>query len=1185
MKEVVRIIIIEDNPADAELAEYTLKSAGFNLVSKIVKTRGEFLSALSDFSPDLILSDYDLPAFNGADALDIVRELRPEIPFILFTGAMGEERAIEILTSGATDYVMKNRLSRLVPAAERALKESEGQKRRKAAEAERDLLLQHLEARVQERTAQLQAEVAERKQMEEALREGNQLIQSQLAEIESYYDNAPVALCVLDNRMRYVRVNERLARMNGMPVSDHINRTPREVIPRLADRIESAVQKVIKSDEPVRNEEFIAVVEGVERTWIASYFPIKDKSNQIAYINITVEEITERRQAEEALRASEQKFRAAFMTGLDAVYVATLKEGRIVEINDQFEAVFGYEREEVIGRTSIELGLYENPSVRPQIVSELVEKGWIRNFETRGRKKNGEIFTGSLSISMLQLDGRPYILGVIRDITDRKRAEEALRKSEEEYRLLVENAPTGIYEFDFRGPRFKSVNDAMCLILGYSREELLEINPLEILDEESRGRLQERINRVLAGQPVEESVSYGVLTRDARKIWVELEIKLKDRTSALVVARDVTERKRAEEALRRFEVIAENSRDIVLFMRRDDGRLLEVNAAAENAYGYSRKELLLLSIHDLRATETQALAIGQMAEADVHGILFETIHRRKDGSTFSVEVSSQGATVGGVRMLISVVRDITERRKAEEALRESEERFRSAFDRGAIPMTIAAPGGSLMMVNAAFGQMVGYAEAELSYMSFYDLTHPDDIPANKIGVDAITRGEKDSFRMEKRYIRKNGEVIWADMSTASVRDAGGKLLYIVTHAQDITDRKRMADSLREARDRLEVKVRERTHDLMETNKALQAEIDSRRHATEELQRAEDAYRKLVEVNPVGILRTVYDPVTRHTERLECNEAHLRLLGYASLQEWLAESTPIVFYSQSEFENYMDILLKYGKATNHKIRMKRKDGMVIWVLLNVTARKFEDKFLIEGTMTDITSEKRIEDRLLSAQKKLRAMASEIVLADERSRQHFATDLHDTVVQTLGAAKLRAEIIRDEITREAQPSFMELQDLLSQSITQARSIMTEMSPPVLYELGFVPALEWLTEQIERRHGITIDFRVSCDEPLTHEIQVLLFQAVRELLMNTVKHAKADRASVKVSGNKHRIRIEVIDNGIGFDKYKAFRPDSHSGYGLFSIRERLRHMGGKFNIQSPPGKGTHVTITAPRTMEKSH
>jgi PAS domain S-box-containing protein len=137
---------------------------------------------------------------------------------------------------------------------------------------------------------------------------------------------------------------------------------------------------------------------------------------------------------------------------------------------------------------------------------------------------------------------------------------------------------------------------------------------------------------------------------------------------AVAIFDDITERKQAEEGLRRFELLSNHSRDIILFMGREDGRLLDVNAAAVQAYGYRREELLGLSIYDLCAPDTLELAAELMAQADAGGILFETVHRRKDGSTFPVEVSSQGAAIGGVRTLVSVVRNITERKRTEEEL-------------------------------------------------------------------------------------------------------------------------------------------------------------------------------------------------------------------------------------------------------------------------------------------------------------------------------------------------------------------------------------------------------------------------------------------------------------------------------------------------------------------------------------
>ncbi len=155
--EDIRILILEDNPVDAELLEYELRGAGLVFTARHVGDKISYLNALREFCPDVILSDYDLPAFSGAKALKIRKEICPETPFILVTGAIGEERAIEVLTGGATDYVLKNNLSRLLPAVRRALHENYELRRRKKAEAERDALLKDLEKRVQERTEALEA--------------------------------------------------------------------------------------------------------------------------------------------------------------------------------------------------------------------------------------------------------------------------------------------------------------------------------------------------------------------------------------------------------------------------------------------------------------------------------------------------------------------------------------------------------------------------------------------------------------------------------------------------------------------------------------------------------------------------------------------------------------------------------------------------------------------------------------------------------------------------------------------------------------------------------------------------------------------------------------------------------------------------------------------------------------------
>jgi PAS domain S-box-containing protein len=188
--------------------------------------------------------------------------------------------------------------------------------------------------------------------------------------------------------------------------------------------------------------------------------------------------------------------------------------------------------------------------------------------------------------------------------------------------------------------------------------------------------------------------------------------------------------------------------------------------------------------------------------------------------------------------LIGYFRNVTERKRAEEALRESEERFRAAFEEGAVAMALAALDSTLLKVNTSFCRMLGFSASELVGRPFTEITHPDDLPVNLIGIQRLACGEVSSFRMEKRYIRKDGTVLWADMSTASVRDAQGRPLYLVTHVHDVTDRKQAEEALRRLNERLELQVAQRTEDLRHTVGRLQ-------QLTLEISQAEDRERRRI----------------------------------------------------------------------------------------------------------------------------------------------------------------------------------------------------------------------------------------------------------------------------------------------------------------------------------------------------
>jgi signal transduction histidine kinase len=194
---------------------------------------------------------------------------------------------------------------------------------------------------------------------------------------------------------------------------------------------------------------------------------------------------------------------------------------------------------------------------------------------------------------------------------------------------------------------------------------------------------------------------------------------------------------------------------------------------------------------------------------------------------------------------------------------------------------------------------------------------------------------------------------------------------------------------------------------------------------------------------------------------------------------------------------------------------------------------------------------------------------------------ATELHDRIAQPLAMAKLR---LRALLPRVSDPALAgpvgEVCDLLDGALADIRSLTFEISSPILYDLGFEAALEWLADQLHARHGIACTFDDDGEpKALAEDLRVVLYQTVRELCTNIVKHAKAHRTRIEVRREGETVRVDVVDEGVGFPPDEAgARPLSTRGFGLFSVRERLQHLGASLSVDSTPGRGSRVTIIAP-------
>lgn len=274
------------------------------------------------------------------------------------------------------------------------------------------------------------------------------------------------------------------------------------------------------------------------------------------------------------------------------------------------------------------------------------------------------------------------------------------------------------------------------------------------------------------------------------------------------------------------------------------------------------------------------------------------------------------------------------------------------------------------------------------------------------------------------------------------------------------------------------------------------------------------------------------------------------------------------------------------SIDHRIVLPDGSDRIVHEKAEILRDEADKAVRMIGTVQDITERKRTEEKIREYQDELRALSSELSLAEERERKRLAAALHDSVGQTLAISKLRlGELGQLLMTGESKKLLHELRDIFEKGIRQLRTLTFELSPPILYELGLEAALEWLGEQFEQQHGVKFHFE-SDDAPLkdmNQTARVLLFQSVRELLLNVGKHAKAQHVNVSISSNEGDVIVVVEDDGVGFDD-TSVREHSYdkNSFGLFSIRERMWHIAGTMQIESKSGSGTTVTLSAPMKFQ---
>ena len=796
-----------------------------------------------------------------------------------------------------------------------------------------------------------------------------------------------------------------------------------------------------------------------------------------------------------------------------------------------------------------------------------------------------------------------------------KRDEEAPAKSRKKYRRVFENMPDVYYEVSIDGVILK-LSSSIEEVSEYSREELIGTSVCDMYEQ-----AKQRLELVKKLQKKARVSDYEILLKDKdgsqaccltnamlirdeqsrpakivgwlrniterlrveeglQKAHEELERRVREQTVGLVKANqqlrlEMKEREKAEE---KYKTLVESS--ITGIFIHQDGKYVFVNDRFAEIHGYEPEALIGME-HSILIHPDEREPLRQIAKKRLEGApvspQYEVQRLRKDGTTIWCKMMATCIEYRGRPAIMGNIIDISERKRALAAVRQRDETLSGIISSMTDSMNLIDDEYNIAWANSFSKQFFG---ADLVGKKCYSVYHRR---GKACGSCVVTECFEDAkvHDHEEEVIGKNGArmIFWCTASVAAWRSDGRPKL-VVKICRDVTDRKLAEEALRESTRRLEVSYEKSVTYAQE----LRRNIAEHKRVEEALWESEQKYSTLIENSLTGIY------IDSGGKIVFANNRFAEIYKYPKDELIGMESWKLVHPEDRVWTDEIRAKRLKGEDAppEYEARSLTKYGETIWLTRRNTRIEYEGKPAILGNVVTITERKKAQEQLVTYHEKLRSLASKLSLAEERQRRRVAIEVHDRISQNMAFIKMKLGSARALTrSRHLAGTIDEMVELADETIQNTRSLISELGSPILYELGFVPAVEWLTQQVQRQCGIVLDFVDDGQrKPVSEEVGVLLFQAVRELLVNIVKHAQASRARVSISRRGYQLRVDVEDDGVGFNSAEIC-PTLHSTgrFGLFSIQERLNPLGGHMEVESESGRGTRVNLKAPLKQNREN
>lgn len=785
-------------------------------------------------------------------------------------------------------------------------------------------------------------------------------------------------------------------------------------------------------------------------------------------------------------------------------------------------------------------------------------------------RKDGLTFPAEIRRKPFTKEGVDFILQSIRDATDQYIKEKQIQTNELRYRAMIEQATDAIYISD--GERFYSINPSGCQLFGYTEEEFLTLSTSDITFEEDLKANPPRLTELRAGIAVRSERC--LKRKDGSAVYVELSAKKMDDGKFLVVARDITERKKAEELLLkneiRFKTLIENNNDIISLLD-DKFRVIYRSPSAERIMGWSNEEILASSgtvkVHPEEQDHAQQVVKEIMANP---GKPIYTLFRNQHKNGHYVWLEGTVTNLlqdEHVHAIVYNYRDVSAKKEAEEKLAANEIRFRSIIENSSDVIALMDKNFSLIYRSPSAAKISGWTDEDMEGINVTKNIHPDDQAYAKDIITEVMANPAKPVYCSFRFLHKLSHFVWIEGLLVNLLH-NESINAIVFNYRDITERIQAEEEVKKLNETLELKVIERTNELEKTI----------RH----LKESENKFEKIFQTSAAGMSIVSLSTFLF----VDVNTAFENITGYAATDVIGKGADELNLVADMEIRNHIrKELSTKGSVKDLEISVKHKSGAIIEVLTAAEIFSHGEDHYVLNIIYDITERKRMEEQLRSVNKELEA---------------FTYSVSHDLRAPLRAVNGYAQILSEDYGKKLDEDANRILDIIKYNATKMGTLIDDLL--TFSRLGRKEIQKNTIDLAQLVEGVIIELnkttqhRAQLNIGKLHKVKGdygLLNQAVINLISNAIKyssHKKEPAIEIYSEQNANETVFTVKDNGAGFDMryadklfgvFQRLHSDEEfegTGVGLAIVQRVIAKHGGRVNAEGKTGEGALFQFTLP-------